>query len=127
MSTIAERNRDAKRERKQVARYSNTDFEKPVIEGEGKPLREIDEVKAAFKSCPRDHEFLEIVHKALYGTVGKQDERRKKIMKQKPPFYRVFKNSSILSINSFLHATQPRVPFLHSLHTVSRLGLLISL
>ena len=37
------------------------------------------------------------------------------------------KKNEELSINYFLQATHPRVTFLHSLHTVSKFGLLTSL
>ena len=80
MATLIERRKTNVRERKEVPRYSNTDFEKKVIEGEGQVLREIPEIKAAFKSCPRDVDFLKIVHKTLYGTDGQQDVRRKEIL-----------------------------------------------
>ena len=80
MATLAERRKADRRERKEVPRYSNTDFEKKPIEGEGQILREIPEIKTAFKSCPRDVEFLKIVHKTLYGTEGKQEVRRKEIL-----------------------------------------------
>ena len=80
MATLIERRKTNVRERKEVPRYSNTDFEKKIIEGEGQVLREIAEIKAAFKSCPRDVEFLKIVHKTLYGTDGQQDVRRKEIL-----------------------------------------------
>lgn len=80
MSTLAERRKADKREVKTVERYRDTDYIKEVIEGEGTMIKEIPQVKAAFKSCPRDQDFLEIVHKAMYGTIGKQDVRRKEIM-----------------------------------------------
>ena len=77
----AEGLRRSTRERKTVERYSNSEYEKKPIEGEGKILKEIPEIKEAFKRCPRDIDFLKIVHKTLYGTEGKQETRRKDILK----------------------------------------------
>lgn len=83
MATIGARKALENRERKQIVRYTDTDYQKEVIEGEGKMIKEIAEIKSVMKTMKKNQEFLEIVHKALYGTVGRQEVRRKEIMRFK--------------------------------------------
>ena len=79
MATLLERRQANKRERVAVQRYSDASYEKPVIVGDGKKLVDIPEIKAAMKTWTKDDDFHRIVHKALYGTEGTQEKRKKDI------------------------------------------------
>ena len=81
MSTVAERNHEAPRERKQVSRYTDTSREATVIvQGEGKKLEEIENVKKVMKALKKNSDTIILAHQVIYGTKGSQETRKKEVM-----------------------------------------------
>ncbi|KAL7716702.1 Protein DEK [Entamoeba marina] len=82
MKTVAERNRENGRDRKKVELYSNSAFNKSILDmaGDGKKLSEIPEIAKTMKGLKKASDTTIMIHKILYATKGGLEDRKKEIM-----------------------------------------------